>query len=93
MPLTDEVPDLREDHKPVYVVGPPDDDMCATNNASWAAYHASRQENPPTVQTNVSLFPFFSQEVKLCGYDLPYHEQQCDCNSIPQHRTDARPHD
>ena len=33
--------------------------LCATDNASWAAYHAFRQEDPPTAQTNVSLLPFF----------------------------------
>jgi len=36
--------------------------LCATDNVSWAAYHDSRQENPPIVQTNVSLLPFFREK-------------------------------
>jgi len=43
------------------VVGPPDDDLCATDNASWVAYR--RQENPPIAQTNVSLLPFFHEKL------------------------------
>ena len=44
------------------MVGAPDYDLCATDNASWAAYYASRQENPPIGQTNVSLFLFFHEK-------------------------------
>ncbi|KAK6187414.1 hypothetical protein SNE40_005450 [Patella caerulea] len=36
--------------------------LCATDNASWAAYHASRHEDSPTAQTNVSLLPFFREK-------------------------------
>jgi len=53
------------------VVGPPDYDLCATDNASWAAYHASRQENPQIGLTNVSLIPFFhekSNSVAIISY-------------------------
>ena len=33
-----------------------------TVNVSWAAYHASREEDPPTAQTNASLLPFFLEK-------------------------------
>jgi len=66
IPSTDKATDLMEDRKLEYMwlehqmtLCQKETQLCATDNASWAAYHASRQEDPPTAQTNVSLLPFF----------------------------------
>ena len=37
-------------------------ELCENETASWAAFHASKQENVPSVKTNLSLLPFFREK-------------------------------
>ena len=66
MPPTDEVLDLWEDHKLEYM---------------WLDHQMMICVQPIMRRGQHTMLPdkriLQLREVKLCGYDLPYHEKQC----------------
>ena len=66
MSPTDEL--LKKDHKLEYKWLEQQMEICqketlgATDYPSWAAYHASNQEEPPNPKTNISLLPLFREK-------------------------------